>query len=116
GRPGAAVLRLWTEEQERRLAGALLAGSSRTRLALLWLLVVGLEAFVVQVLLGLGVGLAVWRATGEPRWVGEMTAASLAYLPAIALFAALALALYRRPLRLARLARALTLSTSIVTL
>src|SRR5690625_6952554 len=33
----AGVLRLRTEEQEGRLAGALLAGSSRTRIALLWL-------------------------------------------------------------------------------
>ncbi len=112
----AGVLRLRTEEQEGRLAGALLAGSSRTRIALLWLLVVALEAFVVQVLLGLGVGLGVWQATGEPRWVGEMTAASLAYLPAIALFAALALALYGLRLRLAGLAWALMLWTSIVTL
>lgn len=112
----AGVLRLRTEEQEGRLAGVLLAGSSRTRIALRWLLVVAAEAFVVQVLLGLGVGLGVWQATGESRWVREMTAASLTYLSAVALFAGLALALYGLRLRLAGLAWALMMWTAIVTL
>ena len=112
----AGVLRLRTEEQEGRLAGALLAGGSRTSIALRWLLVVGAEAFVVQILLGLGVGLGVWQATGEAHWISDMTAASLAYLPAIGLLGGLALALYGLRLRLTGLAWALVLWSAIVTL
>src|SRR5699024_7856906 len=56
----SGVLRLRTEEAEGRLAGVLIAGTSRTGLALAWFLVTFAAVAVMQVLLGLGVGLGVW--------------------------------------------------------
>src|SRR5690606_30126308 len=69
----SGVLRMRTEELEGRLAGLLLAGTSRSMLALLWYLVAFVEVAVMQVLLGLGVGLGVWQATEDTSWIGEMT-------------------------------------------
>ncbi|MDN5901068.1 MAG: polyketide antibiotic transporter [Brachybacterium sp.] len=100
----SGVLRLRTEEQAGRLAGVLVAGTPRIALTLRWLAVVVLEVFAAQVLLGLGTGIGVWQATGEPSWIGETTLASLAYLPAIAATGALTLALYGLRVRLAGLA------------
>ncbi|MGO1481435.1 MAG: ABC transporter permease [Brachybacterium sp.] len=111
----SGVLRMRTEELEGRLAGLLLAGTSRTLLALLWYLVVLVEVAVMQVLLGLGVGLGVWQATDDQAWIGEMTAASLAYLPAIALCGALALALFGLRLRATGLAWLLVIWAALVT-
>lgn len=100
----AGVLRLRAEEQAGRLAGVLVAGTSRLGFTLRWVLVVALEACVLQVLLGLGTGLGVWQATGEASWVPETTLAALAYVPAIAVAGAVALALYGLGVRLAGLA------------
>ena len=111
----SGVLRMRTEEVEGRLAGMLLAGTSRPALALLWFLVVLIEVTVMQVLLGLGAGLGVWQATEDPAWIGEMTAASLAYLPAIALCGALALALFGLQLRATGLAWLLVIWAALVT-
>ena len=111
----SGVLRMRTEELEGRLAGLLLAGAPRTVLALLWYLVVLAEVAVMQVLLGLGVGLGVWQATEDQAWIGEMTAASLAYLPAIALSGALALALLGLRLRTTGLAWLLVIWAALVT-
>lgn len=111
----SGVLRMRTEELEGRLAGLLLAGTSRPVLALLWYLVVLLQVAVMQVLLGLGVGLGVWAATDDASWIGEMTAASLAYLPAIALYGAFALALFGLRLRTTALAWLLVIWTALVT-
>lgn len=112
----AGVLRLRTEELAGRLAGLLLAGSTRRSLALTWFLVVLAEAAAMQVLLGLGVGLGVWSATDDAAWIGEMTLAALAYLPAIALCGAIALALYGLSLRLTGLAWLLVVGTALITL
>ncbi|MGP9536893.1 ABC transporter permease [Brachybacterium sp. AOP43-C2-M15] len=111
----SGVLRMRTDEQEGRLAGVLLAGTSRLALALGWFVVVLLQIVVMQALLGLGVGLGVWQATEDASWIGELTLASLAYLPAIALYTAFALALYGLGHRLTGLAWLLVIYTALVT-
>ena len=111
----SGVLRMRTEEMAGRLAGALMAGTSRVRLALTWFLVVLLEVALMQVLLGLGVGLGVWAATEDTAWIGDMTLASLAYLPAIALYGAVALALYGLNVRLTGIAWVLVVYSALVT-
>jgi ABC-2 type transport system permease protein len=104
-----------TEESAGRLAGVLVAGTSRVRQAVQWLLVVLLGTATMQVLLGLGVGIGVWAATEDTAWIAEMTLASLAYLPALALYAAIALALYGLATRVTGLAWLLVGYTALVT-
>lgn len=111
----SGVLRMRSEEVAGRLAGTLVAGTSRVRLALTWFLVVLVETAVMQVLLGLGVGLGVWAATDDAAWIGDMTLAAVAYLPAIALYGAFALALYGLHLRLTGIAWVLVIYTALVT-
>jgi ABC-2 type transport system permease protein len=111
----SGVLRMRTEEIAGRLAGVLVAGTSRVRLAATWFLVVLLETALMQLLLGLGVGLGVWAATEDTAWIGDMTLAALAYLPAIALYGAFALALYGLNLRLTGFAWLLVVYTALVT-
>ncbi|ATG51915.1 polyketide antibiotic transporter [Brachybacterium vulturis] len=110
----SGTLRMRSEETAGRLAGALAGGTSRVRLAGTWFLVVLLEAAALQVLLGLGVGLGVWAATDDTVWIGDMTLAALAYLPAIALCGAFALALYGLHLRLTGLAWAWVVYAALV--
>lgn len=110
----SAVLRMRTEEQAGRLAPLLISGTSRTALALWWFVVAVVAAALMQVALGLGVGLGVWAATEQTRWIGDLTLASLAYLPAIALVGALALALYGLSLRSTGLAWLVVVYTSLV--
>ena len=111
----SGVLRLRTEEAEGRLAGVLIAGTSRTGLALAWFLVTFAAVAVMQVLLGLGVGLGVWTATEDTSWIGDMTLAALAYLPAIAMTGALALALLGLSTRTTGLAWLVVVYTALVT-
>lgn len=111
----SGVLRMRTEESAGRLAGVLVAGTSRVRLAVQWLLVVLLGTATMQVLLGLGVGIGVWAATEDTAWIAEMTLASLTYLPALALYAAIALALYGFATRVTGLAWLLVGYTALVT-
>lgn len=111
----SGVLRMRTEETAGRLGGALLSGTSRVRLAGVWFLVVLAEVAVMQMLLGLGVGLGVWAATDDSVWIGDMSAAALAYLPAIALYGAFALALYGLHPRVASFAWVLVVYTALVT-
>ncbi|ACU85478.1 putative exporter of polyketide antibiotics [Brachybacterium faecium DSM 4810] len=111
----SGVLRLRTEEVAGRLAGVVLAGTSRLALAALWYLVVLVEITLMQVLLGAGVGLGVWSATDETAWIGDMTLAALAHLPAIALYGAVALLLHGLSARLAGLAWLLVVYTALVT-
>lgn len=111
----SGMLRMRTEETAGRLAGVLVAGTSRARLAGQWFLVVLLGTAAMQVLLGLGVGIGVWSATEDTAWIGEMTLAALTYLPAVALYAAIALALYGLGSRLAPLAWLLVVYTALVT-
>lgn len=111
----SGMLRMRTEETAGRLAGVLVAGTSRARLAGQWFLVVLLGTAAMQVLLGLGVGIGVWSATEDTAWIGEMTLAALTYLPAVALYAAIALALYGLGARLASLVWLLVMYTALVT-
>ena len=104
-----------TEETAGRLAGVLVAGTSRARLAGQWFLVVLIGTAAMQVLVGLGVGIGVWSATEDTAWIGEMTLAALTYLPAVALYAAIALALYGLGARLASLVWLLVMYTALVT-
>ncbi|RCS79901.1 ABC transporter permease [Brachybacterium alimentarium] len=111
----AGILRLRTEEQEGRLAGILMAGSSRTSTAVRWVLVVALSTTVVQLLLGLGLGIGLLQATGETSWLAVMPLAALASLPAIALAGAVTVALYGLRLRLAGVAWLLVIWAAIDT-
>ncbi|MGP9580641.1 MULTISPECIES: ABC transporter permease [unclassified Brachybacterium] len=111
----SGVLRMRTEEVAGRLAGVLVAGTSRVRLAVMWFLVVLVEVALMQVLLGVGVGIGVWAATDDISWIGDMTFAALAYLPAIALYGAFALASYGLHLRATGLAWLLVVFTALVT-
>lgn len=108
------VLQLRGEERAGRVEGVLVSGVSRTRLLTGWVAVVVVAAVLTQALLGLGVGLGVAAATGDGGWVGELTGASLAYVPAVLLFAASAVALYGLVPRLASLAWALVVWASLV--
>jgi len=108
------VLALRAEERAGRVEGVLVSGSSRAGLLGGWLLVVLLGVTVMQVLLGVGVGVGVAAATGDLAWVGELTLASLAYLPAVLLFAAVAVALYGLLPRLTALAWALVVWAALV--
>ena len=110
----SGVLRLRAEERAGRVDGLLVAGSSRAGLLGRWVAVVAVEAAAVQVLLGLGVGLGVAAATGQGAWVGELTLASLAYLPAILLTGAVAVALLGLAPRAAGLAWVLVVWSAIV--
>lgn len=87
------VLQLRGEEQAGRLEGLLVSGSSRTAVLAGWCATVTLWALAALVLLGLGVGVGVMLATGDAGWVVELTAASLAYVPATLLHGAVAVAL-----------------------
>ncbi|MGP5305542.1 ABC transporter permease [Brachybacterium alimentarium] len=111
----AGILRLRTEEQEGRLAGILMAGSSRTSTAVRWVLVVALSTTVVQLLLGLGLGIGLLQATGETSWLAVMPLAALAALPAFALAGAVTVALYGLRLRLAGVAWLLVIWAAIDT-
>lgn len=112
----SGVLRLRSEEVEGRVPWVLLSGRSRTNHAVWWLVVVLAEAFVAQVVMGIGVGVGVAIATSEPRWIWELALASLAYLPATALFAGLTMALYGLRPGAATLVWALVVWSAIVTL
>ncbi|GGK59034.1 ABC transporter permease [Ornithinimicrobium pekingense] len=89
----SAVLQLRGEEQAGRVEGVLATGSSRGSLLGGWLAVVTALTLGTLVLLGLGVGVGVLTATGETTWVGELTVASLAYVPATLLLGSVAVAL-----------------------
>ncbi|WP_251840804.1 ABC transporter permease [Oceanitalea stevensii] len=110
----SGVLQLRAEERAGRVEGLLVSGSSRTALLVRWVAVVLVETVLVQVLIGLGVGAGVALATGEAGWVGELTLAALAHLPAILLVGALAVALYGLAPRAASLAWALVVWVVIV--
>jgi ABC-2 type transport system permease protein len=92
--PVAAVLRLRSEEEAGRIEAMVVTGSSRPALLGGWLAVVAAQTVVITAGAGLGVGLGVSAVTGEGSWIGQLTLASLAYLPAALLVAAVAVALY----------------------
>lgn len=100
----SGILRLRSEESDGRLAAVLQSGSSRPSLLGRWSLVIGAEAVVMQVLLGFGLGSGIAIATAETSWITDMTLGSLAYLPALLLYGAMAAALFGLLPRLAGLA------------
>ncbi|WP_324144361.1 polyketide antibiotic transporter [Intrasporangium sp.] len=90
----AGILRLRSEEAAGRAEAVLVTGSTRTGMLGGWTLVVVLQAVVMLAVIGLGAGLGVAAGTGDGTWVWDLTLASLAYVPATLLVAAVAIALY----------------------
>jgi ABC-2 type transport system permease protein len=90
----AGVLSLKSEESTGRTETMLAAGHSRVAYLAGWLATVGVQSALLTVLGGAGVGLGVMAGTGDGAWIGEMTVAGLAYLPAILVTGGLAAALY----------------------
>ncbi|WP_165962647.1 ABC transporter permease [Occultella glacieicola] len=89
-----AVLRLKTEEEGGRGEAVLATGASRLGWVANWFAVVVVASIVMLVLSGLGLGLGVQAATGSADAIGRLAVSSLAYLPAVLVMAALALALF----------------------
>lgn len=110
----AAILRLLGEESSGRVPSLLISGSSRPGLLSGWVAVVALEAAISQVVLGFGLGLGMAMASGDNSWIGELTLASLAYLPVLLLFGALAAALFGLLPKLTMLAWLLVAWTALV--
>lgn len=100
----SAVLQLRGEEQAGRVEGLLVTGSSRTGLLGGWLAVVTAFTLGALLLMGLGVGIGLLTATDDTGWLGELTVASLAYVPATLLLGAVAVALVGAVPRLSGLA------------
>ncbi len=100
----AGVLRLRGEESTGRVAAVVQTGSSRPGLLAGWWAVVAMEAVLMQVLLGLGLGVGMALGAGEVVWIGELAVASLAYVPAILFYGAAAAALFGLTPRLSSLA------------
>ncbi|GAA4426448.1 exporter of polyketide antibiotics [Georgenia halophila] len=90
----AGVLRLRSEESEGRVEALAVTGSSRPGLLGGWLATVATQAVISTAVFGLSVGLGVAAATGDGTWVWRAALAALSYLPAVALTAAVAVALY----------------------
>lgn len=98
-----SVLRLRAEERDGRLTALLIGGSSRPRVVAGWFAVTAVEAILVMMLLGFGLGLGMSLGSGEGRWIGDMTLASFAHIPAVLLYGASAIFLFGVLPRLASL-------------
>ena len=90
----SGVLTLKTEESSGRSELLVVSGRARASHVGGWSATVAVQLAVLTLIGGAGVGLGVWAGTGEGRWIGEMTVAAAAYLPALLLVAALAMALF----------------------
>lgn len=90
----SGVLRLRSEEAAGRVEAVLVTGSRRSSLLGGWTLVVVVQAIVMLVLIGLGVGVGVMIGTGDAHWIGDLVLAAVAYVPAVLLVTAVAIALY----------------------
>lgn len=90
----SGILALKGEESSGRSELVLVSGRPRAAVLTGWSATVLAHVALVTLLGGLGVGLGVWAGTGEPRWIGEMTVAAAAYLPALVLVTAGAMALF----------------------
>ena len=92
-------------DQVRHALPALLIGlGSFTALLGGWMAVVTAFTLGALLLMGLGVGIGLLTATDDNGWLGELTLASLAYVPATLLLGAVAVALVGAVPRLSGLA------------
>lgn len=110
----AGVLQLRGEENSARTELMLVSGSSRIGYLLGWSAVAGLQAVLSLIAFGAGTGLGIALATSEPAWIGDMTAGSLAYLPAVFVTGGLALALHGLAPRWSGLAWAVVVWAAVV--
>lgn len=90
----SAFLHLRAEERGGRLTSMLIGGSSRSSFLAVWFAVVAAQAIAVLILLGFGLGIGIAVGSGDTRWIGDMTAASFAYLPAVLLYGTLAVLVF----------------------
>ncbi|MGM7667345.1 ABC transporter permease [Microbacterium sp. A93] len=90
----SGVLTLQAEESSGRSELLVVSGRSRAGQLAGWSATVAVQLVVLTLIGGVGVGLGVWAGTGQGRWIGEMTGAAAAYLPALLLVAAVAMALF----------------------
>jgi ABC-2 type transport system permease protein len=100
----SAVLRLRAEEEAGRTELVLASGTSRPGWLAGWLAVVAVQTVVLLALSGLGLGLGMAVVTADAGWVGRLAVGALAYAPAVAVIAGLAVALVGLLPRLAALA------------
>jgi len=110
----AGVLRLRSEEAAGRVEAILVTGSPRSSLLGGWTLVVAVQAVAMLLLIGLSVGVGVMIGTGDAHWIGDLVLASVAYIPAVLLVTALAIALYGLRPRQSTLAWVLVIWVTIV--
>lgn len=103
----SAILGLRTEEQNGRVEGMLVSGSSRDQLVNGWVAINAVYSIISLIILSACEGLGMVIATGRWQWVWDTTIASTAYIPAILLTAAITLTLYALSPRLAPYAWAL---------
>ncbi|MFD1507347.1 polyketide antibiotic transporter [Georgenia yuyongxinii] len=99
----SAVLRLRAEEEAGRTELVLASGTSRPGWLGGWLTVVAAQTLVLLVIAGSGLGLGMAVVTADAGWVGRLAVGALAYLPAVAVIAGLAVALVGLLPRLAAL-------------
>ncbi|MGO1621498.1 ABC transporter permease [Flaviflexus sp.] len=90
----SAILHLKSEETEGRVGATIISGTPRTIVMTTWAGIALVYAIISMLFLGLGAGLGLSAATGNWSWTRELTSASAAYLPAIAVTGAIAFALY----------------------
>lgn len=90
----SGILALKGEESSGRSEQLVVSGRARAAHLTGWSATVAVHVVVLTLVGGVGVGLGVWAATGEGRWIAEMTGAAAAYLPALVVVAALAMALF----------------------
>lgn len=88
------ILRLRNEEETGRIEQLLAAGHSRPSLLAGWAATAMVQAVLLTLVIGLGTGLGVQVALGDPAWLGRTMVAALLHLPAIAAVLGLALAVY----------------------
>lgn len=109
----SSVLQLTGEEHAGRVEEMIATGSSRSSLLAGWTAVAAIWSAIAMVSLGLGTGIGLAYATGRTASMWELTAASLAYIPAIVLCGAVTAALYGALPRLTALAWILVLFISL---
>lgn len=90
----STILQMVGEERLGRVDGMLATGASRSTLLGAWSAVAAVWSAAATVILGFGAGLGLAVASGDMSWIMRMFTASAAFLPAVAVSGALAIALY----------------------